>query len=116
MPHTLDVGMPTCLTLADRGGSMEYGLTFEHGFVSDPGGQVVAPFTWHPGPRGVPTTSALKLTESAAATLAAMAPATRWDRIRSILQNKYVGQGVFLPGDGRLVIALPDLAEPALCC
>jgi hypothetical protein len=43
-----------------------------------------------------------------------MAPATRWDRIRSVLQTKYAGQGAFIPSDGRLMITSPDLGEPAL--
>jgi hypothetical protein len=114
MTHPLDVEMPPSLTLADSMGSMQYGVTFEHGFGSDPSGQVVAPFTWQPGPPGIPRASALKLTESAAAALTAMPPATRWDRIRGILQRKYVGQGAFIPSDGRLMITSADLAEATL--
>jgi hypothetical protein len=114
MTHPLDAGMPPCLILADAGGSMRYGVTFEHGFGSDHRGQVVAPFTWRPGPPGVPTASALKLTDSVAAALSTMPPAARWDRIHSVLQNKYGGDGAFIPSDGRLTIALPDLAEPAM--
>jgi hypothetical protein len=114
MTHPLDAGRPPCLSLADSRGSMLYALTFEHGFGSDPSGQAVAPFTWQPGPPGVPAASALKLTASAVAALSAMAPATRWDRIRSVLQTKYAGQGAFIPSDGRLMITSPDLGEPAL--
>jgi hypothetical protein len=114
MTHPLDAGMPPRLTLEDSRGSTRYGFTFEHGFGSDPSGQVVAPFTWQPGPPGVPTASALKFTASAAAALSAMPPAQRWDRIHSVLQNKYAGEGAFMPGDGRLMITSPDLAEPAL--
>jgi|HubBroStandDraft_6_1064221.scaffolds.fasta_scaffold1309561_1 hypothetical protein len=114
MPHPLDAGMPLRLTLADSRGSMRYGFTFEHGFGSDPSGQAVAPFTWQTGPPGVPTASALKLTASAAAALSAMPPATRWDRIQSILQDKYAGQGAFIASDGRLMITAADLNEPAL--
>jgi len=109
MTHPLDAGMPPCLTLADGQGAMRYGFTFEHGFGADPRGQMVAPFTWQPGPAGVPAASALKLTESAAAALSAMTPAARWDRIQSVLQNKYAGQGAFIPSDGRLMITSADL-------
>jgi hypothetical protein len=114
MTHPLDAGMPPCLSLADSRGSMLYGFTFEHGFGSDPNGQAVAPFTWQPGPPGVPAASALKLTGSAALTLAAMSPAMRWDRIHRVLQSKYAGQGAFIPSDGRLMITSVDLGEPVL--
>ena len=113
MTHPLDVDRPPFLALADSSGAMRYGFTFEHGFGADPSGQVVAPFSWRPGPPGVPGASALKVTASAAVLLLAMPPATRWDRVHQVLQRKYAVEGAYMPSDGRLMITSLDLDSPA---
>jgi hypothetical protein len=109
--HILNDEMPPLLELTDKTGAVVFGLAFENSFGSNHGGQVVAPFSWRPGPPGVPPASALKITDGAAATLSAMPAAQRWDHIRTILQTKYAEQGAFIASDGRLVITSVDLAD-----
>ena len=109
--HILNDEMPPFLALADKKGAVVFGLAFENSFGSNHSGQVTAPFSWRPGPPGVPLTSALKITDGAAATLSAMPAGQRWDHIRNILQTKYAEQGAFIASDGRLVITSVDLAD-----
>jgi hypothetical protein len=112
--HPLNAEMPPLLNLADSTGAVVFGLAFENSFGSDPSGQVVAPFSWRPGPPGVPAASALKITPGAALTLSALTPPERWEQIRNILEAKYAEQGAFIASDGRLMITSVDLADASL--